>query len=70
MRGAVAQIAQRNVRDDQRIISSGLVDSLSLLKLIASLEKTLNIRIPTTQVQPEDFDSVEVILETLERVIP
>jgi acyl carrier protein len=44
------------------------VDSLSLLNLIALLEKRLRIRIPTEQVQPEDFDSVETIIETLERV--
>jgi acyl carrier protein len=43
------------------------VDSLSLLNLIALLEKKLQIRIPTERVQPEDFDSVETILETLER---
>jgi acyl carrier protein len=44
------------------------VDSLSLLNLISLLKKRLQIRIPTEKVQPEDFDSVEIILETLERV--
>jgi hypothetical protein len=39
-----------------------------VLKLVALLEKKLQIRIPTEQVQPEDFDSVDIILETLERV--
>jgi acyl carrier protein len=39
-----------------------------LLNLIALLEKKLQIRIPTERVQPEDFDSVDTILETLERV--
>jgi acyl carrier protein len=64
------EVAKRSLRDDQCIISSGMVDSLSVLKLIASLEKRLRIRIPTSEVQPEDFDSVDIILETLERVIP
>ena len=61
-------IARRTVRDDQCVVSTGMVDSLSLLNLIALLEKKLQVRIPTDQVQPEDFDSVETILETLERV--
>ena len=61
-------VARRPVRDDQCVISTGIVDSLSLLNLIALLEKRLQIHIPTEQVQPEDFDSVETILDTLERV--
>ena len=61
-------VARRAVRDNQCVVSTGIVDSLSLLNLIALLEKKLQIRIPTERVQPEDFDSVETILETLERV--
>ena len=67
-REAIMAIARRTVRDDQCVVSTGMVDSLSLLNLIALLEKKLQVRIPTDQVQPEDFDSVETILETLERV--
>jgi acyl carrier protein len=67
-REAVVAVARRAVRDDQCVVSTGIVDSLSLLNLIALLEKKLQIRIPTEQVQPEDFDSVETIIETLERV--
>ena len=67
-REAVAAVAKRAVRDDQCVVSTGIVDSLSLLNLIALLEKKLQIRIPTERVQPEDFDSVETILETLEKV--
>jgi len=67
-REAVVAVARRAVRDDQCVVSTGIVDSLSLLNLIALLEKKLQIRIPTERVQPEDFDSVETILETLKRV--
>jgi acyl carrier protein len=67
-REAIVAVARRAVRDDQCVVSTGIVDSLSLLNLIAFLEKRLQIRIPKDQVQPEDFDSVETILETLERV--
>ena len=67
-REAIMAVARRTVRDDQCVVSTGMVDSLSLLNLIALLEKKLQVRIPTDQVQPEDFDSVETTLETLERV--
>jgi acyl carrier protein len=67
-REAVLAIVKRPVRDDQCVISTGIVDSLSVLDLISLLEKRLQIRIPTEKVQPEDFDSVEIIVETLERV--
>jgi methoxymalonate biosynthesis acyl carrier protein len=67
-REAVVAVARRTVRDDQCLVSTGIVDSLSVLNLIAFLEKRLQIRIPTEKVQPEDFDSVDIILDTLERV--
>ena len=67
-REAVTAIVKQSVRDDEPLVSSGLIDSLSILKLILSLEKQLGIQIPTADVQPEDFDSVDLITETLERV--
>lgn len=67
-RDAVAEIAHKIVPDNECVVSTGLVDSLSVVKLIALLEEKLHIRIPRQLVQPEDFDSVEIILETLERL--
>jgi methoxymalonate biosynthesis acyl carrier protein len=67
-REAVAAVARRPVHDEQCVVSTGMVDSLSVLKLIVILEKKLQILIPREQVQPEDFDSIEIILDTLERV--
>ena len=67
-REAVTAIVRQKVRDDEALVSSGLIDSLSILNLILSLERQLGIQIPTADVQPEDFDSVDLITETLERV--
>lgn len=63
-----SQIAGRPVKDGQRLVSSGLIDSLSILRLIAELEKKLNLSIPTENLQPEDFDDLNLIVETVERV--
>lgn len=67
-REAASEIARRPVKEGQRLVSSGLIDSLSVLKLISLLEKKLKITIPPETLQPEDFDDVELIVETVERV--
>ena len=67
-RETVAEIAKRSVRDDECIVSTGLIDSLSVLKLVTILERKLGISIPKDRVQPEDFDSVDIIVETIDRV--
>jgi acyl carrier protein len=68
IREAMAEIVGRKVKDDEAVISSGFIDSLAVLKLISKIEKKLGIRIPPDNLQPDDFDSVEVTLETLGRV--
>ena len=67
-REAVVAVARRAVRDDQCVVSTGIVDSLSLLNLIALLEKKLQIRIPTERVQPEDFLKYGLIPEFIGRL--
>lgn len=67
-REVVSQIVGHPVEDSQRLVSSGMIDSLSILKLIAQLEKQLNTSIPTATLQPEDFDDISLIVGTIERV--
>ncbi len=69
-REAIREVSQLHIADDECIISTGIIDSLSIVKLLACLEKKLKIRIPAAKVQPEDFDSVNVILETVKRIVP
>jgi acyl carrier protein len=68
VREVVLEVAGHSVGDTESIVSSGLIDSLSVVKLIAGLEKKLNVVIPAANIQPNDFDNVDLILETLERV--
>ena len=67
-REAASQIAGRPVKEGQRLVTSGLIDSLSVLKLVSLLEKKLKVSIPPETLQPEDFDEVKLIAETIERV--
>jgi len=65
---AASQVAGKQVKEGQKIVSSGLIDSLSVLKLISLLEKKLRVSIPPETLQPEDFDDVDLIVETVQRV--
>jgi len=67
-REAASTVARRPVKDGQRLVTSGLIDSLSVLKLISLLETKLKISIPPETLQPEDFDEIDLIVETIERV--
>ena len=67
VREVVAEIVGQRVGDAEPIVSSGLLDSLSVVKLIARLEQKLSVSIPPANLQPEDFDTVDLIMETLER---
>jgi acyl carrier protein len=64
VRGAV----RKPVPDDQLLVSSGMIDSLSVLTLISALEERLKLRIPVADVQPDDFDSILMIVDTIARV--
>jgi acyl carrier protein len=59
--------------DDQEItettplISSGLVDSFSMVSLLRFLEKKYEIQIPDAAATPEAFDTVERIVVLVRR---
>ena len=50
---------------DTPLISSGLVDSFSMVSLKTFLETNYNIQIPDAKATPEAFDSVNKIMELL-----
>lgn len=67
VREAVSEIIGRYIGDEEALVSSGLIDSLAVLKLISKIEQKLAVRISSTGLQPDDFDTVGTILETLQR---
>jgi acyl carrier protein len=64
----VAEMIGKKVGDADFLISSGLIDSLSILKLIGNLESRLAVTIPAGDLQPDDFESVDYITDTVLRV--
>jgi acyl carrier protein len=67
-RTAAAEVAGGAVADDEPLISSGRIDSLAIVRLIARLEQLLGVSIPAGSVQPDDFDTVNWIVDTIARV--
>jgi len=52
---------------DTPLISSGLVDSFSMVSLKAFLEKKYEIRLPDEEATPEAFDTVNSIVALVQK---
>ncbi len=52
---------------DTALISSGIVDSFSVVSLKAFLENKYDIRIPDEDATPEAFDTVNSIVQIVEK---
>jgi acyl carrier protein len=57
----------REVREDTRLISGGIVDSFSMVSLKRFLERKYAIRIPDADATPAAFDTVNGIAELVAR---
>ena len=57
----------KNFDDDTALVSGGLIDSMSLVDLILDLQDAVGVTIPVSEVQPDDFDSVDAIARTVAR---
>lgn len=51
------------ISTDTPLISSGYVDSFSMVSLLIFIEHQFNIKIPPNEATPEAFDSVDNIFE-------
>lgn len=67
-RQVVVEMTRKEVGDGDSLISSGLIDSLSILKLISRLEGRLSVTIPPDNLQPDDFENIDYIVDTVLRV--
>jgi len=56
------------VTEDTPLVSSGLIDSLALVEILAKLEDLTEMRIPAGKLQPKDMDTVHLMFATAQRV--
>lgn len=61
---------EENITPDTDLIASGVIDSLSLIQLVTHLERQNKIEIHDVDVNPENFQSVNTILNYLRRLTP
>lgn len=54
------------IADDDDLLLSGLLDSMSVMRLVAHLEKAFGVKIPPQDVVIENFTSVDTITAYLE----
>ena len=52
----------------EHLIDDHLLDSLSIISLIAELEDTFDITIPAVEIVPENFNSAAAMLEMIQRL--
>ncbi len=57
----------REITETTPLISSGIVDSFSMVSLLRFLEKKYSIHIPDADATPEAFDTVERIVALVRR---
>jgi len=57
------------ITGETKLISSGLIDSFSMVPLLVFLERSFSIKIPPSKATPEAFDSVNNILDLLSQYL-
>jgi acyl carrier protein len=57
--------SDQEITEDTKLISSGIVDSFSMVSLKLFLEKKFQIKIPDEKATPDTFDSVNNIIALL-----
>jgi len=57
--------SDQQITENTKLISSGIVDSFSMVSLKMFLEKKFHVKIPDDKATPEAFDSVNDIISLL-----
>lgn len=52
---------------EQRLIDEGHIDSLDLTAIILELEEAFQVQIDASEIEPENFNSVDAILAMIHR---
>lgn len=53
--------------DDESFLESGIIDSTGILEVVAWIEETFGIRVPDSDLLPENFDTVQRLATYLEK---
>ncbi|MES2628039.1 MAG: hypothetical protein V4616_03635 [Bacteroidota bacterium] len=68
LRDEIAQIAFKKVEFDESLIKSRLVDSISMIDLIVTIEEKIGKQIPQHLVTDDNFETIDTIIATVNQV--
>ena len=51
--------------NEKALVDDGLIDSLDLTQIIAALDDAFDVHIPAGDIEPENFNSVEAMLNLI-----
>ena len=57
------------LKDNEHLIESGMIDSLGIMKLILYLEETYKLSIGANDILPENFETVEAISTMVGKIL-
>jgi len=58
--------SDKEMDPDESLISSGVIDSLAILRLITFVEETFGVTVEDAEVVPENFETINIIAEFVE----
>lgn len=64
--GDILKQPKRTIRPDESIISSGLIDSFSLVDLGLFVEDNFGVRIEDTELNADTFDTLEQLAKLIQ----
>ncbi len=56
-----------DVADDESFLASGIIDSLGVVQLVSFVESRYGLKVPDTDLVPENFDSVSKLVAYVDR---
>lgn len=57
-----------DVENEQKLVDDKIIDSLSLVNVVAELSFEFGVKIGMNELKPENFNSVDAIEETIKRL--
>ena len=54
-------------KDDESFLTSGIIDSLGVMQLVAFVESEFSVRVADVDLVPQNFDSVDRVSAFVER---
>lgn len=61
-------VPKANWEAEGKLVDDGIIDSIDIVSAIAEIMDAYDIEIPSEEMEPENFNSVEAIYELIQRL--